>query len=145
MSTKIKCIEIDKKLMKFHIDISEFSKLNLVCAYGFTRELQVLIKKRINLNQEDKVGITPLIIASMLGYTRLHELLIQNGANINHANKYGMTPLHIAACYGHVETVKLLIKYGANKNAESIDNITPYDLIKKKYSSNYLRIVELLK
>jgi len=145
MSTKTKCIEINEKLKKMYINSTEFSKLNQACAYGFTREILILIKKHVDLNQEDKFGVTPLIIASMLGYTRLPELLIQHGANINQANKYGVTPLHMAACYGHVQTVKLLIKYGANKNAEANDDITPFDLTRKKYSPNYLRIVELLK
>lgn len=144
MSTKIKCIEINKKLKKMNINILELSKLNITCAYGFTRELLELIKKRVNLNLEDKFGATPLIISSMLGYTRLLLLLIKNGANVNQANKYGVKPLHMAACYGYVETVKILIKYGANKNSKANDGITPFDLTKKKYSTNYLRIVELL-
>jgi ankyrin repeat protein len=145
MSQELKREEIEKELIILRIDINKLSKLNLYCAYGYTDSIMKLIENGININDEDKSGNTPLLIACMLGYTRLPKMLIKYGADVNKPNKYGVRPLHMAVLYGHVSTVQLLLQFGADKYAEvnEYDGCTPIDFIKKT-SPNYDKISKLL-
>ena len=144
MSQKLKREEIERKLIVLRVDKKKLSKLNLNCAYGYTDSIIKLIESGININDEDKSANTPLMISCMLGYTRLPEMLIKFGADVNKPNINGVTALHMAACYGHVKTVQLLLYHGANESAESNDYTTPFDYTAGKFSTDHLKIKELL-
>lgn len=73
---------------------------------------------RIDINEGDYYGCTPLLAAVSQNNVPLVKLLIRMGANINQradgVEKFqGVTALHIAAYFGYKELVELLIDCGA--------------------------------
>lgn len=84
---------------------------------------QVLIQAPgIHLNQLNKAGESPLMIAALKGETPIAKELIKQGAAID---KDGWTPLHYAVTGEDLDIVKLLLSYGVNVNARSPNGTTP--------------------
>ena len=97
-----------------------------------------LVKRHLDagedVNEKNKVGMTPLHYASMMGHKEVAGLLITNGADVNAKSQFqnfGETPLHHAAWGDYKEIVKLLITKGADVNAiiqsGSFKGMTPLD------------------
>ncbi len=71
----------------------------------------------INIDEQDYVGRTALMVASYKGYSEIVELLIGAGANVNIFMSYvGETALMYAAQKGHSEIAKILIDAHADVN-----------------------------
>jgi uncharacterized protein len=77
-----------------------------------THILELLLKRGIDVNEEDKHGLTALdrLLMTSGNYEAAH-FLIQNGARLLDKDKMklGMTTLMMAALNGHTEVVKLLM------------------------------------
>jgi len=72
---------------------------------------------RVDLNQLDEYGFTPLIEAAIADNVNIAKLLLQYGADANLQDAIGGTALHWAAENNNYEFVKLLLENGANPNA----------------------------
>jgi len=77
---------------------------------------------KTNLNAENLVGETPLMLAAIHNNLPLAKLLIERGADVN---REGWTPLHYAATRGHREMMRLLLDHDAYIDSESANGTTP--------------------
>jgi uncharacterized protein len=76
----------------------------------------------IDINQPNKSGETPLMMASIEGNLALVKyLVLSKKASVNNA---GWTPLQYACTRGHLEVAEFLLSNGANVNALSPNNST---------------------
>ncbi len=87
-----------------------------------------LIEQKVNINETDAHGKTPLHIAAWHGNVEIGKLLIKNGAKIEAKNSIQETPLHVAAWKGNIDFVKLLVENNADIYSENNINQTPCEL-----------------
>jgi len=92
-----------------------------------------------NLNAQNQLGETPLMLAAINNQLELAKVLIDRGADIN---KAGWTPLHYAATRGHREMMRLLLDNDAYIDSESANGTTP--LMMAAYSAPPLAVKLLL-
>ena len=77
---------------------------------------EVLLRKNVNVNKRNCVGVTPLAIAALYGKQRAFELLLENEAKPFLTIKDGYSVLHFAASGGSVPIISKLISLGLDKN-----------------------------
>lgn len=151
----------NQKLIKFllnqgmdinHVDNQGHNCLShaIKRGYGLTL-ITTLINAKINLNQKDKKGDTPLhaAINSMERKETIEiiKLLLKKGANVNEKNNKGRTPLHAAVFESYllpirgIEIIQLLIQNGASINAKDENGTTP---LHEAIGSQEEKLVELL-
>jgi ankyrin repeat protein len=83
----------------------------------------LLANKATDVDISNKVGETPLMMASIEGNLALVKTLVeQNKAQINHI---GWTPLHYASSTGKLEVAQYLITNGSIIDSMSPSNTTP--------------------
>ena len=73
---------------------------------------QILIDSKVDLNQTDKNGLTPLHIACIVGNIKICELLIKNGAKKTPIDIYSKTPLCYAVEQNRIDILKLFMDNG---------------------------------
>ncbi|XP_044768101.1 death-associated protein kinase 1-like, partial [Neomonachus schauinslandi] len=78
-----------------------------------------------DVNQPNKHGTPPLLIAAGCGNIQILQLLIKRGSRIEVQDKSGETALHVAARYGHADVVQLLCSFGSNPNFQDKEEETP--------------------
>ncbi|WP_295163331.1 ankyrin repeat domain-containing protein [uncultured Brachyspira sp.] len=76
--------------------------------FGDEDIIEKIIDKNININIQDDVGNTALILASMGGHIKSVELLIKANADKLIANKYGNNALFYAKQKNYTDIIKLL-------------------------------------
>jgi ankyrin repeat protein len=76
--------------------------------------IDLLIKKRVDVNHRDSLGNTALFYAASQQRIDAMQVLIEAGADKNAENRQGMTPLMSAASLGHVEAMLTLLDAGAD-------------------------------
>ena len=78
---------------------SGYSPLHIVSFIGHV-DAAVLLVERFNasLDEKDRDGRTPLLVAAMAGEEAIVRLLIANGANVSETANNGLTPF-MAACW----------------------------------------------
>eukprot|EP00591_Stephanopyxis_turris_P002665 CAMPEP_0195520510 /NCGR_PEP_ID=MMETSP0794_2-20130614/17075_1 /TAXON_ID=515487 /ORGANISM="Stephanopyxis turris, Strain CCMP 815" /LENGTH=209 /DNA_ID=CAMNT_0040649887 /DNA_START=49 /DNA_END=678 /DNA_ORIENTATION=+ len=90
-----------------------------------TKKVKSLIKGGVDVNEEDDVGITPLIRATLGGNVDILRLLMEAGAPAQPNPGFRHTPLRAACLTGNVELIRLLLEKGADPNAKSAGDRTP--------------------
>jgi ankyrin repeat protein len=81
---------------------------------------QLVATKRVDVNAENRDGMTALHITAEANRVELAAYLLVHGADIAAQSRYGLTPLHIAVERKNTRLVKLLLKAGARP--------TPYEV-----------------
>ncbi|VDO07178.1 unnamed protein product [Rodentolepis nana] len=86
------------------------------------------VKSRLNLNQVDNVGMTPLMLCAEAGQRgfRMVYALVSAGCDISATDKIGMTTLHYACYVGAVPTVRFLLEEAgefSDKKASDLLNL----------------------
>ncbi|KAI9163980.1 Ankyrin repeat domain-containing protein [Paramyrothecium foliicola] len=71
------------------------------------------------VNQKNRRGSTPLLLAAVKGHIDVVKLLLGKGASVD-AGEGGFTPLHAATKAGHGDIVGLLLEHGANVNCRRV-------------------------
>lgn len=71
---------------------------------------RLLLNPRVNINQVDDNGDTPLIWAALDGNVEIGQRLIESGADVNKVNHGGYTALHNAARASRKDFVVLLLE-----------------------------------
>lgn len=80
---------------------------------------ELLIDKKVDVNEKDHYGNTPLYYSTILGDKEIVKTLIDAGADVNLKNDLGDSALHMALKENKLEVGKILIDAGAelqNKN-----------------------------
>ena len=92
---------------------TQYTALHYAAIYGYQSLLQLLLlSHKANVCSVDKLGGTPLHLASQEGHIASVETLLQAGADPLLPNKKGALPIHLAANDNHPEVVKVLIEQG---------------------------------
>ena len=86
---------------------------------GDLEQIQRLVVKGVDVNEQTTRNETALIIASLAGKGEVVNYLLQRGADINARSASGLTALHAAAYAGQAEIVSLLVAKGAAVNDAS--------------------------
>ncbi len=104
---------IDDGALSIAIDTDNLTMVNL------------LLEKKVNVNQGNRDGVTPLMTASAHGNSAIVERLLQAGAEVNHQDITGDSPLHLAVLEGHLDIVERLLKAGVEVNIINQDRDSP--------------------
>jgi hypothetical protein len=92
---------------------------------GDETRMMGLLGEKINLNNPDSSGLTPLMAGAYSGHARILKLLLDKNATIDQKDSSGYTALMFASNSGKFDCVKLLIEQGANIHEEANDGSTP--------------------
>jgi hypothetical protein len=103
-----------------------------------------LIHARVDVNQYDKMGNTPLMsfVVNSSDATRWEkedsELVIKAlvrdaGANMESRNRNGETALHLAARYGKTVALRVLLELGANLHIRNIQGMSILQVLDSLY------------
>ena len=125
----------DSKLDVIHYAAQGNQPNSLVYFYMFHRD-------KINLENKDKCGSTPLHWASYSAAAEIAMYLIHFNANINQQDDNGNTPLHMAVIKNNYKLVQKLLQKGALNNIKNKQHQTAKDIALKSELTN---IYELLK
>ncbi|KAI9871829.1 MAG: hypothetical protein M1830_002403, partial [Pleopsidium flavum] len=94
--------------------------LHLASFFGLESIVSQILRSTHDLNAQDSMGMTPLLLASQQGHPAVVASLVQAGATVNTACK-GTTALHRAVLYEQVAVVKVLL------SCEDLD-VNAYDI-----------------
>ena len=118
--------------------------LLLALKKGYTIIARILLIAGADVNEKDKLGLTPLMLACgkpTFGYRDIAETLIKKGAHINVRDALGYTPLLLALSGGTIDIAELLINKGADVSARTRKGATPLSLAQQAQCTE---IVDLL-
>lgn len=87
---------------------------------GNLKMIQNMIANRIDINQRDNLGNTPLIIAAVNGRTDVMNALIRAGAQKDIKNDADESAIFAAINAGQVDSVRTLLKAGVNPNQREL-------------------------
>ncbi|VDH99713.1 Hypothetical predicted protein, partial [Mytilus galloprovincialis] len=104
----------------FVCDANGYSPLHLASVYGSKEIVELLLDtykdrgKEIEIEKNDNLGQTPIILASSKGEEQTVKLLLHYKAKISATDKKGFTSLLAASLNGYSNTAKVLIDNKAN-------------------------------
>jgi hypothetical protein len=90
-----------------------------------TEDMEKLLRGDVNHQNQNKHGVTPLIVAAENGNIEAMNFLVTNGAKVDLADNDKRTPLIAAAKKGDIEAMNFLLEQGANPNHSDIIGNTP--------------------
>ena len=98
-----------------------------------------LISAKVDVNQVDKQGRTPLLRAATFNKrTKVMQLLLESGANIDAVDNEMNGALHFAAKKGSTEVANFLLKNGAKPYAFNCLGQVPYEIAPEKAQHTYI-------
>ncbi|XP_022611946.1 ankyrin repeat and death domain-containing protein 1B [Seriola dumerili] len=71
--------------------------------------VQLLLQRRVKVDQKDKYGVAPIHLAAWFGSLEILKLLVQAGAEHKVENEEGLNIMHCAAINNHTEIVEYII------------------------------------
>lgn len=80
---------------------------------------KIIDRDPAQVNIQNRLGWTPLYIASIKGHTEIVNFLLAHNANIELGNNMNERPLEKAAKFGHFDVVKTLLEHGATVNCKN--------------------------
>ncbi|TDH12712.1 hypothetical protein EPR50_G00049720 [Perca flavescens] len=86
--------------------------------------VQLLLQRRVKVDQKDKYGVAPIHLAAWFGSLEILKLLVQAGAEQKVENTRGETPLHLAARNGHLDAVQSLLQSFDTQDEVNMDGET---------------------
>ncbi|KAL7294041.1 hypothetical protein TKK_0012515 [Trichogramma kaykai] len=151
--------------MEVNFDSYSWSPIHVAAKYRCKDVIDILLRRRVNCNQQDLEQSTPLHALANRNPSKcikncdfcnyrepvdeIVEMLIRNGANIENCNRHGETPLQSAVSIFDVELTKALLKYGASPNSFNKDRMfskrfTPLELNSYPLTFNIIEVIKLL-
>ena len=125
-----------------HKDILTESTIHDAVRINDSKLVQFFIDEKINLDDEDRFGYTPLHLSSRFNHFEIAEKLIENGASVNTTDKYGDTPLIDSTRNGYTNMSELLICNGAKRDVLDKYGMSPLHYASK---TNDMKIAKLLR
>ncbi len=101
-------------------------------------EIEVLIDRGVNVNQHDRLGYTPVILAILYKNLDIAQLLIQNGADLS-IDYNELSPLMIATQTENKPMIELIldnIEYIDDRNFKNILSMDDIDILQKLLSKD---------
>jgi hypothetical protein len=98
-------------------DLGDCPPLVKAALGGYTDIVQILLRKKANVNQADSLGNTALMAAAFKGRGDISKLLLSTGANVDLKNHFGDTALVQATQRGNTEIAELLKQAPKAKNS----------------------------
>ena len=95
------------------------------CRLGDLERVRQLIQDGQDVNRDDIIGTTPLMVAAAYGHDQIVRELIRAGADVNGKDNYKQTALRLASRRGHSSVIKTLAEAGANLNEQDKWGRTP--------------------
>ena len=83
------------------------------------------IYDKVDVNERDERGNTPLYYAGKNGSSEFSKFLIELGANLNETCSKGDTPMHMACASNNMDVIMLFIQHKASLNAVNNNGLTP--------------------
>jgi ankyrin repeat protein len=105
---------------------AKYGSIHTATTYGEVRDVEGFLEDDVDVNSKDRIGHTPIILASIRGHVGIAQLLINNKAAIGKVGGHPGGSLHYAAAYGHLDVAQLLLKSGADINAQDAGKMTPF-------------------
>jgi len=100
--------------------------LHFACIKGDVDIARLLLDYGADINARNRLGHTPLHVATWAGQKNAMELLIGKGARLETPSLVKReTPLHDAVVRGNTEIVQLLLNRGAHVDPQNEDGETP--------------------
>ncbi|CAM9277713.1 unnamed protein product, partial [Scytosiphon promiscuus] len=94
--------------------------------HGKKKRLEETLNTGFDINAEDSMGNTLLIVAVQQLQMPIVEFLVRRGADVNHCNTSGNTPLHFAMSYDTSGKMgEYLINNGADDTIENKQGLSP--------------------
>ena len=110
----------------FKKSIANKSPLAMLIMTNKKKEIEKMIKEGIDVNEEqNELGVTALMMASVNGHEEIVRMLIGNGAEVDKARETGATALMLASELGHESIVEMLLEKGAEVDKAKNDGWTP--------------------
>ncbi len=137
--------DITEQLLTAWTDTAQKNEaLITACHLNESQVAIVLIAAGAEVNTEDKIGQTPLGVASALGHNGMVQLLLANGAAINQIPQKndGRTALIWASEFGNLKTVQILLDNGADVKTKTLFGETALSIATQH---GHTEIVKLLK
>ena len=139
-SSRRKWESLKSSIQSFGPLASEFGYYSLVHAFAETGRdnlIRHLVYRKVNIDQKDHYGRTPIFIAVEEGHEAVIKLLIDNGADVDIQSPGGKTPLVIAVLNGRVNVLRLLLGNGAD--------VTPWKPMHLAAKHGHLEAIRALK
>ncbi|RYP75773.1 hypothetical protein DL771_002260 [Monosporascus sp. 5C6A] len=118
--------DIAAAVMQPRVDITGDSLLHDAALVGAHEVIDVLVLElKLDVNQFNNSGETPLHIAASQGNAKAMERLTARGAHINKVDQSGDTPLHAAVWRRKPEACNFILVQGASVDPRNGSNQTP--------------------
>jgi Notch-like protein len=123
-------------------DLKGRTPLHAAIAADARGVFEILLRHRAtNLNAQDELGFTPLILAVKNSVEDMIEELIRAEANLDIQDAKGKTALHWAASVNNVSAINHLLNAGANKDAQDNLEQTPLFLAARDGAAQAVKLL----
>lgn len=111
------------------VRVGPTNPLHVAADVGSVEVIEDLLNEgSIDIDQGNREGKTPLILAAARGHERATLILLQHDANVHALSDVHATALHTACVSGSIEIVHLLILFGSDVEARTFNGYTPLHL-----------------
>ncbi|XP_055884167.1 ankyrin repeat, SAM and basic leucine zipper domain-containing protein 1-like [Biomphalaria glabrata] len=133
--------------VNYHFDF--FTPLMAACSASesekeenVTKCVQLLIEAGADINVQDRLHITSLMLASREGHAKVVDILIKHGVEVNKQDGRGWTALTWAVQRGKKDVVRYLLSSGADPDIQHQDKLTVKNLAASLPTSEMLDLLE---
>lgn len=122
-----------------------YNVLHTLCVLGYYEWIKIFFKfidlNLFEINQVNKIGETPLFLATYFQHYEIVKFLLEKGANPNIPCSNSQSPLMVSILNQDLEIFKLLIEYNSEINYQNNDKETALHLCYKPKSSEFCKIL----
>ncbi|XP_071755903.2 ankyrin repeat and death domain-containing protein 1A [Centroberyx gerrardi] len=90
-------------------NVQNRTALHYAVAGKNTEAVQLLLKRRVKVDQKDKHGVVPIHLAAWFGSLDILKLLVQAGAEQKIENEEGLNIMHCAVINNHTDIVQYIV------------------------------------
>jgi ankyrin repeat protein len=102
---------------------------------------KLLLDAGAHINQQNKQGRTPLMLAATNGSSAWTHVLLERGADVSRRDEQSNTALLLAADHGYRDIAELLMQHGADVNVANQRRDTPLILASENGDARFVRLL----